>query len=228
VKVIGTGLGYHIHHAAREAAVLGGITVGDDAKLVYGVGIRDRVAGVAQTVGVGSSVEIVVHRADAGVGRAVDIGLLLGSPEVVSGLAREIHTGDQSEQTVDIAVYQRQLFDVLAIDRLAQSGNRGFHHGGVSRHFDCFRDGPDLKHSVHLRFAVDLQNDSGLFKFLETGHIDFHAVRADREKEHGIAAVRLGNGATGDVGLDVGCDDSRVDNRRSTDVGYISRDGSRG
>ena len=74
-------LGHHIDHAAGEAPVLHVVAVGLDLEFLNGVRVGQNISGVAQPRHVDPAVEVVVHRAGAPIGAAVDQRALLGKTE---------------------------------------------------------------------------------------------------------------------------------------------------
>ncbi len=74
-------LGDDVDDAAGETAVFHAVAVGLDLELLNGVRVGQDVAGVAQPGHVDAAVEVVVHRAGAAVGAAVDQRALLGVAE---------------------------------------------------------------------------------------------------------------------------------------------------
>ncbi len=141
VKLVRSGAGDDVDHAAGSASVFGGVVVGDDLKFLHRF-LRNRgahaVDGVVGSVGAIDVDQIRARplsahveaggRSGAGVGRVVANDLRIGEGEVDV-----------------IAAVDRQIIDAALADRVGGRTARGFDEFGLRRDFDDLRGRPRSK-----------------------------------------------------------------------------------
>ena len=76
-------------------------------------------------------------------------------------------------------VAQRQLFEEVGLDLLADISAVSLENGGIgSHHVHAFRDGAEFQGEIDTHIAVGVQPDAVANAFLKTLVLGFHAVRS--------------------------------------------------
>lgn len=116
MNAVGPRLGNNVHDSSREPSILRGEAVGDHPELLHCIRVRRHASGVPQSAHVSSTIEVVVDGSDSGVGRPVQQRHPHGRTEIVGRIFVELDAGRERQEAVEIAVYQRQVFNILIVD----------------------------------------------------------------------------------------------------------------
>ena len=120
VELVGAGLGDDVDLAAGHAAVLGGVDAGEQAELL------DDFNGRAEA-GLGDAHVVVEDAVDGElVGDLAGAGDVDAAAEAEGGVLRGLEgSGGQQSQSIELAVGERELDDLLVIDERAVRGGLG-------------------------------------------------------------------------------------------------------
>ena len=178
MKLVGSGLGDDRDHSGGELAVLRAEGAGLDSKLLYGVGVRRRVAVVAHTGDVVAAIEVESHLRAAAVDGAVDLDIFDvqsgrggGSAGGVRGGAVVIghHAGREGDLGVDIAVDQRQTDKLIALDGPAQYRVRRIDLRGGCLDGDGIGRSAQGQRDIQGQHLVHVQSEVLLHKAFKAG-----------------------------------------------------------
>jgi hypothetical protein len=195
VERVGAGLGEHVDLAAGIAAELGAVGVRLDAELTDRLGAKRGAGGAAgRSVG-----EVVLDRPVEQVDVRPRILAVDAHAEAVrddrSAVAVRVgeDAGLEQREVGVVAAVQRQLFDRLRADQVAELAARRVDRGGVARDRDLFAQAPHFERDVQDHRLRDGQPDVTTDVRLEARQLGAHFVGAGRKPGNDIAAFRAGD-----------------------------------
>ena len=153
VEAVRAALGDDADDSRGVAAELGAVVIGDDVELADRVGIGNLVAGVAEAGHVEAAIEIVGDLADESVGRAVNQNLDLLIAEIVDSVDL-LDTRNELEETVDVAVDEREIIDLDVGDGLTEGGVAGIDQGDIGADVDGLVCAADLEGRSREAFCM--------------------------------------------------------------------------
>ena len=109
------------------------------------------------------------------------------------------------DQVGDPAPLQRQFQNPLVLDDRTHSRAPRFHERGIGLHLDLFGDLTDLQNRVDHRVAVDLQDNSGLYKRTKTEQCRFKSIRTQRQVRQNVGSGLIRDGSSGDARIGLRC-----------------------
>jgi hypothetical protein len=115
--------------------------------------------------------------------------------------------GFVDEEIEGVAAVEREGFDGLAFDDVADGGAGGLEDFGGGFYLDGFGSGTDFEGGVDGGGGIDLEDDFGELEFLEAGFFDNQAVGADGDGGEGEQAGVGGGEGVFEAGGFVGGDD---------------------
>ena len=184
MELVGSGLGHHIHYAARRVAELGGHDARLHLELLNCVHGRVHVDVSGARVHVGTAVQ---HQVVGAAGSAVDAEPGNQHPAVSEPVRRfgvGSHIGSQHHQRQSAAAVERQAEHPGILDNLAHGSRRSVDQRQGSRYFHRFGDGADLKLEIHAGLIAHLDHDAGAHAAFEPLLLGHHGVAAHRYSGH--------------------------------------------